>query len=1499
MATVAELRMDVDSRPVKNAGRDLDVFSAKASKAERAAGKLGDGSRNGARGVADLAREAGQAGRNVGGMEAAIGRAIGRLAGFAAGVIGVVGALRGMAAGLQAADDFRALDNRIKLVTDSAEEFAHVQEGLIRISRDTFATIEGTVQAYQRMAGATDRLGISQDRLLGVAETVNKAVALSGATSQAAEASLIQFGQALSNNFQASSQEINSLNEQVFALSDAIARGITKVTGIETFRSDLKRMAEDGKLSSALVIRALEAVKDETDATFNGLDRTFAQVSQRLKTNAQVLAKEAFGPLLSVKIDFYSRIAKALEDPRTIRAAQKFGATLVDIAHGIERNADMIGKAFQGIAASVATLAGIGALTTLIKGIAGLRAAILALGVAAAANPLGLFVAGLTVAVGLVVTFRDQITRALTPFESFSELAAEVGPVLRGAFAIATDAAKALLAALDAIDARFRSLLPQAKESGKGLFSRISQIAEATTPFKKQRDAFFRMLAERGRQEEEEDRQRKLKADLAKSTDAARTFAGALTSVGKASSAANDNLGAMSQSVSKVASSMRAGVAEAERLFKAAQGGQTRFDAVTRQIDIEKTAAEAVAKAAEAGEKLSMQTALALETKRRDLLDAANALLEAEDALRDRAQAKSSEIAESIENQIVKAFRKSGNVDLGNLNPRELHDAALALERTFQEQMDFISSDATIGIDADTLLELQKKIKEAHEEGAESIRDAMYEGSNRFKSALENTFGAIFDDLLFNRGRGLGDLFRNALRDIGSSVFSKPLAKFLSGDGDLFGNFAKSFKDLIGNFAKAGKSVAASLSKSLAEGGQALGAALGGALAGFSVGSGLGDLLGLSKGSTGRRTLTGAATGAGLGAAVGSVVPGVGTALGAAVGAIAGAIGGALSGIFGRKTSTGVVEIASGAISGTKNSKKEGGARNERRDTILNSVSEIAKAFADALGATLIRGVQLQVDAGKKSIVTTLKDAAGNILGTAKSGKEDVEGAINAALKLVIDKAFSGGNQTLKDFANSALAAGRSIEEVIAVLQVLKEASATGVKALSDYALVAAKAGRSADQIVQGVQALSAVYDLTKPQLSEIAQQIKNIDDAINPVIADLKSLGQSFAEVARIGKDAGIALGRSFLDGIRELNIDLQNTVFGQFNKLLEEIRRREADAKLLLDKGFISQQQFGFVQSTSGLQVSKFFENLSDDDKASLADFLGLLRTASGDVAVARVKLEEQFQYLIDNVEETARGLEEAARNFERLSQNLKQTADSIRTEFGGLTPKANVESLSGRVTALLNEARKGNASAFEALPQVVNSLVQAARQAFGGTETFARIRDFGLSALDEAATLADTLARQKQAEADAARADVKLLTDIRELLNDDRQLPTLQKILDEGKLTNTLIAQQLQAFLNLMSTAGSNLNQITAQQLQQAAADYLARQQAQIAAQTPGPAPSSSSAPAASQGALTNEQIVQIIADNAAASSRLAASNANIANQVSDMATEVRRLVSRLAA
>ncbi len=101
-------------------------------------------------------------------------------------------------------------------------------------------------------------------------ETVSKAVAISGASAEAADAALVQFGQALASGT-LRGEELNSVMEQTPALAKAIAQGMGITVG------ELRSVAAEGKITSQEIVKALKNVQDEVDALFAKTDITIGQ----------------------------------------------------------------------------------------------------------------------------------------------------------------------------------------------------------------------------------------------------------------------------------------------------------------------------------------------------------------------------------------------------------------------------------------------------------------------------------------------------------------------------------------------------------------------------------------------------------------------------------------------------------------------------------------------------------------------------------------------------------------------------------------------------------------------------------------------------------------------------------------------------------------------------------------------------------------------------------------------------------------------------------------------------------------------------------------------------------------------------------------------------------------------------------------------------------------------------------------------------------------------
>lgn len=167
-------------------------------------------------------------------------------------------------------DTYTGLNNRLKLVTTSETQLATAVKDTFEIAQKSRSSWETTAAIYQRFAQNSDRLGLSQERVASITETVSKAVAISGASTESANAAMMQFGQALASGV-LRGEEFNSVNEQTPAVLDAIAKGL----GVQ--RAALKSMAEEGELTTDVLIKALENADQSVQDLFGKTNVTIGQ----------------------------------------------------------------------------------------------------------------------------------------------------------------------------------------------------------------------------------------------------------------------------------------------------------------------------------------------------------------------------------------------------------------------------------------------------------------------------------------------------------------------------------------------------------------------------------------------------------------------------------------------------------------------------------------------------------------------------------------------------------------------------------------------------------------------------------------------------------------------------------------------------------------------------------------------------------------------------------------------------------------------------------------------------------------------------------------------------------------------------------------------------------------------------------------------------------------------------------------------------------------------
>ncbi|MHA8002950.1 phage tail tube protein [Acinetobacter baumannii] len=154
--------------------------------------------------------------------------------------------------------------------TRNQVELNKATEDTFRIAQKTYSAWDSVLQVYQRFSDNAKTLNLTMDDTARLTETVSKAVAISGASAEAADAALVQFGQALASGT-LRGEELNSVMEQTPALAKAIAQGMGITVG------ELRSVAAEGKITSQEIVKALRNVESDVDALFAKTDITIGQ----------------------------------------------------------------------------------------------------------------------------------------------------------------------------------------------------------------------------------------------------------------------------------------------------------------------------------------------------------------------------------------------------------------------------------------------------------------------------------------------------------------------------------------------------------------------------------------------------------------------------------------------------------------------------------------------------------------------------------------------------------------------------------------------------------------------------------------------------------------------------------------------------------------------------------------------------------------------------------------------------------------------------------------------------------------------------------------------------------------------------------------------------------------------------------------------------------------------------------------------------------------------
>lgn len=175
-------------------------------------------------------------------------------------------------------DLYQNLNARVKEATRATGDYNRVQKELIDLSIRTGSSLESNVTLFQRLAGSRRDLGITNQQILELTESVNQLGAVGGSSVDGIKNATLQLSQALSGGT-VRAEEFNSIVENMKPVADAVAKSMGISFG------ELRKRIIDGTMSSKEFAKALLDGSKDAEEAFNRLPPTIGRAWQNLKTN--------------------------------------------------------------------------------------------------------------------------------------------------------------------------------------------------------------------------------------------------------------------------------------------------------------------------------------------------------------------------------------------------------------------------------------------------------------------------------------------------------------------------------------------------------------------------------------------------------------------------------------------------------------------------------------------------------------------------------------------------------------------------------------------------------------------------------------------------------------------------------------------------------------------------------------------------------------------------------------------------------------------------------------------------------------------------------------------------------------------------------------------------------------------------------------------------------------------------------------------------------------
>jgi len=214
--------------------------------------------------------------------------AAGDLLGKVKNIVATLGVAAGIKQLVGLSDQMTSTTARLSLMVDDGGSVTDLENKIMASAQRSRANYLDTASAIASMGANAGNAFSGNDELIAFMEQVNKQFVIGGATAQGQSAAMLQLTQAMAAGA-LRGEELNSILEN----APGIARAIESYMGVA--EGSIKKYAQEGLITAEVVKNALFSVADETNAKFESMPMTWAQVW----TNMQNKALTVLDPVLN------------------------------------------------------------------------------------------------------------------------------------------------------------------------------------------------------------------------------------------------------------------------------------------------------------------------------------------------------------------------------------------------------------------------------------------------------------------------------------------------------------------------------------------------------------------------------------------------------------------------------------------------------------------------------------------------------------------------------------------------------------------------------------------------------------------------------------------------------------------------------------------------------------------------------------------------------------------------------------------------------------------------------------------------------------------------------------------------------------------------------------------------------------------------------------------------------------------------------------------------